>query len=71
MAGRPGYRGGAGHHDRRFSRHRDDRRGDHHGDARLISLQVLTKVRDDDAYANLVLPGLLEEAGLSRRDAVS
>ena len=77
MAGRPGYRGGAGHHDRRFSRHRDDRRGDgrgerrgdHHGDARLISLQVLTKVRDDDAYANLVLPGLLEEAGLSRRDA--
>ena len=69
MAGRPGYRGGAGQHDRRFSRHRDDRRGDHHGDARLISLQVLTKVRDDDAYANLVLPGLLEEAGLSRRDA--
>ncbi|MDU0348650.1 RsmB/NOP family class I SAM-dependent RNA methyltransferase [Actinomyces sp. MRS3W] len=37
--------------------------------ARLASLHALTKVREDDAYANLVLPTLLDEARLERRDA--
>ena len=66
-----------GHRGRRGDAHRRNRRGDDHrrfrepkvDDARLISLQVLTKVREDDAYANLVLPGLLDRAGLGRRDA--
>ena len=62
-----------GRRDRRSSCRRDRRRGGSRDprvdDARLISLQALTKVREDDAYANLVLPGLLEGAGLGRRDA--
>ncbi|KQP67045.1 rRNA cytosine-C5-methyltransferase [Nocardioides sp. Leaf285] len=37
--------------------------------ARLAALEVLKAVRVDDAYANLVLPGVLREAGLSGRDA--
>ncbi|WP_103064426.1 RsmB/NOP family class I SAM-dependent RNA methyltransferase [Actinomyces qiguomingii] len=37
--------------------------------ARLACLHALTKVREDDAYANLVLPKLLDQARLDRRDA--
>ena len=67
-----GQRGGY-HHRGRSS----DRRSRQHGDSRdprvdgprLVSLQALTKVRQDDAYANLILPGLLERARLGRRDA--
>ena len=31
--------------------------------ARLVALEVLTAVREDDAYANLVLSRLLRERG--------
>ncbi|MDP9777629.1 16S rRNA (cytosine967-C5)-methyltransferase [Nakamurella flavida] len=37
--------------------------------ARQVALDVLTAVRQDGAYANLVLPRLLREAKLSGRDA--
>lgn len=36
---------------------------------RRAAYDVLTAVRDKDAYANLVLPGLLRERGISGRDA--
>lgn len=36
---------------------------------RLLAHRVLSAVETDDAYANLVLPHALREAGLSRRDA--
>lgn len=38
-------------------------------EARLVALEALTKVRRDGAYANLVLPPLLDQAGLGKRDA--
>ena len=37
--------------------------------ARSVALEVLTAVREQDAYANLVLPALLRSARLSTRDA--
>jgi 16S rRNA (cytosine967-C5)-methyltransferase len=37
--------------------------------ARSVALEVLTAVRVDDAYANLLLPTLLDRAKLSTRDA--
>ncbi|MBV9831491.1 MAG: rRNA cytosine-C5-methyltransferase, partial [Marmoricola sp.] len=37
--------------------------------ARLAAYDVLVAVREQDAYANLVLPGLLRERGISGRDA--
>lgn len=37
--------------------------------ARAAAYDVLKAVRVDDAYANLVLPRLLERDGLSGRDA--
>jgi 16S rRNA (cytosine967-C5)-methyltransferase len=37
--------------------------------ARLAAYEVLKAVRVDDAYANLVLPRVLREAGLTGRDA--
>lgn len=37
--------------------------------ARRAAYQVLHQVRVEDAYANLVLPGLLRERGLTGRDA--
>jgi 16S rRNA (cytosine967-C5)-methyltransferase len=37
--------------------------------ARTIAFDVLTAVREDDAYANLLLPTLLDRAKLSARDA--
>lgn len=36
---------------------------------RLLAFEVLNRVSDDDAYANLVLPKRLREVGLSGRDA--
>lgn len=36
---------------------------------RLLAHRVLSAVETDDAYANLVLPGALREAGLEGRDA--
>lgn len=37
--------------------------------ARSVALEALTAVREQDAYANLVLPGLLRAARLPTRDA--
>ena len=37
--------------------------------ARRVALEVLTRVRRDDAFANLLLPELLDSAELDRRDA--
>lgn len=37
--------------------------------ARQLSLEVLTKVRRDGAFANLILPPMLDAARLGRRDA--
>ncbi len=37
--------------------------------ARITAYQALLAVHRDDAYANLILPSLLREAGLSGRDA--
>ncbi|MGC0271522.1 RsmB/NOP family class I SAM-dependent RNA methyltransferase [Pseudactinotalea sp. Z1739] len=37
--------------------------------ARVVALEVLTAVAESDAYANLVLPPLLRERGISGRDA--
>lgn len=53
---RPG-RSGAGRHD------------DVVDTPRLVALDLLRAVRERDAYANLVLPGLLRDYGLSGRDA--
>src|SRR5687768_16126584 len=36
---------------------------------RLVAYRLLRAVADDDAYANLRLPALIAEAGLSGRDA--
>ena len=53
--GRPGRTGGA-----------SGRRID---PARLVAFEVLRAVRERDAYANLLLPALLRERGLTGRDA--
>ena len=37
--------------------------------ARQVALDVLRAVREDAAYANLVLPVLLRERGIAGRDA--
>lgn len=37
--------------------------------ARLVAYDVLAAVRDDEAYANLLLPARIRRAGLSRTDA--
>src|SRR5215472_12338102 len=39
------------------------------GPARLVAFEVLRAVRERDAYANLLLPALLRERGLTGRDA--
>ncbi|WP_167202240.1 RsmB/NOP family class I SAM-dependent RNA methyltransferase [Actinomyces respiraculi] len=59
MSDHKGARGGRGSGSRR--READP--------ARQVSLEVLRRVREDGAYANLVLPSLLDQAHLSRRDA--
>ena len=51
---------------------RDERRGGPDGlgrPARLAAYDVLVAVREDDAYANLVLPQLLRERRIEGRDA--
>ncbi|KRE23685.1 methyltransferase [Agromyces sp. Soil535] len=37
--------------------------------ARLVAFEVLAAVREDDAYANLLLPARIRRAGLGRADA--
>ena len=39
------------------------------GPARLVAFEVVRAVRERDAYANLLLPALLHEQGLTGRDA--
>ena len=39
------------------------------GDARTAALEVLTAVREQDAYTNLLLPAVLRRHGLTGRDA--
>lgn len=63
-------RGGRRGDRRRTDRDQRPRRSDTRVDeARLVALEVLTKVREDGAFANLVLPPLLDEARLGRRDS--
>ncbi|GAA1655885.1 RsmB/NOP family class I SAM-dependent RNA methyltransferase [Catellatospora bangladeshensis] len=58
------------HHDRDARGGRGPRAGrPAHDPARMTAYQALLAVHRDDAYANLVLPGLLREAGLFGRDA--
>lgn len=39
------------------------------GTPRIVALDVIADVNDNDAYANLVLPGAIRHAGLDSRDA--
>lgn len=65
---RPGGRGGRPERPRGTDR--GPRPGRPAGDpARFAAYQALLAVHRDDAYANLILPSLLREAGLSGRDA--
>ncbi|WP_372451784.1 RsmB/NOP family class I SAM-dependent RNA methyltransferase [Catellatospora tritici] len=72
-----GFRGGrtgsSGHpprHDRDSQAGRGPRAGrPAHDPARMAAYQALLAVHRDDAYANLILPSLLREAGLFGRDA--
>ncbi|MDT4931905.1 MAG: rRNA (cytosine967-C5)-methyltransferase [Pseudonocardiales bacterium] len=61
--GKPGKAGTAGGDPRRPGRHPGS------DPARAIAYEVLRAVGDKDAYANLVLPGLITGRGLSGRDA--
>lgn len=45
------------------------RRGERVSPARLVAYDVLAAVREDEAYANLLLPVRIRRAGLSRTDA--
>ncbi|VEG26073.1 RsmB/NOP family class I SAM-dependent RNA methyltransferase [Actinomyces howellii] len=68
--GRGGHRGrGAGRADARRGPGADSRSRGAPDPARTVALETLTKVRRDDAFANLVLPALLDREGLSGRDA--
>ncbi|GHJ48518.1 putative Fmu protein (SUN protein) [Catellatospora sp. TT07R-123] len=72
-----GFRGGSanssGHpprHDRDSQAGRGPRAGrPAHDPARMTAYQALLAVHRDDAYANLILPSLLRDAGLFGRDA--
>ena len=75
-----GERGGRGGQEDRHGRGRRPRRPGSAGGskrspqrrsdpARRVALEVLTRVRRDDAFANLLLPELLGAADLDRRDA--
>lgn len=78
---RPGHRegrgrrdgGDSGQRDGRGPRQRDGRgprrRGPDTTGARDVALAVLTDVDEADAYANLLLPSRLRQAGLDARDA--
>lgn len=65
--GRQRNRGGSGN--RHFSASAPSQRRRIADPARLAAYEVLRAVVDQDAYANLVLPGRLREHGLSGRDA--
>ncbi|MEV0292394.1 transcription antitermination factor NusB [Nocardia sp. NPDC050710] len=66
MKGSSSAKGGA----RQQDRERKGRAGSGSGDpVRSVARDVLRAVRERDAYANLVLPTLLRERGLSGRDA--
>ena len=83
--GRPGHYDGTGHGDGHWARGRDQdddrgrnrydggsRDGDRPGEPdtpRILALRALERVRQDDAYANLVLPPMLDQARAGRRDA--
>ncbi len=54
---------------RQRSRNAPSQRGRGGDPARDVAFEVLRAVREDDAYANLVLPGLLRRRGLDPRDA--
>ncbi|MEJ5944709.1 transcription antitermination factor NusB [Pseudokineococcus basanitobsidens] len=66
-AGAPAPRSGPAR--QRWSTAKPSQRSRGGGPAREVALDVLTAVREDDAYANLVLPGLLRRARLDARDA--
>ncbi|MGP5196579.1 RsmB/NOP family class I SAM-dependent RNA methyltransferase [Arthrobacter rhombi] len=66
-AGRQRNRGGSGQ--RNFSASAPSQRRRIADPARLVAYEVLRAVAEQDAYANLVLPGRLREHGLSGRDA--
>lgn len=66
-AGRQRNRGGAG--SRHFSTAAPSQRRRVADPARLAAYEVLRAVVEQDAYANLVLPGRLRDHGLSGRDA--
>lgn len=66
-SGRQRNRGGSG--SRHFSTAAPSQRRRIADPARLAAYEVLRAVVDQDAYANLVLPGRLREHGLSGRDA--
>lgn len=71
-AGRRGERAGARNRDRNRGRARAARPEERRhtpGDARAVALEALGRVHRDGAYANLVLPQLVEEARLDTRDA--
>ncbi|ROP26798.1 RsmB/NOP family class I SAM-dependent RNA methyltransferase [Pseudokineococcus lusitanus] len=53
----------------RWTTQRPSQRSRGAGPARDVAFDVLTAVREEDAYANLVLPGLLRREGLDARDA--
>ena len=53
----------------RFSGPRQERGAPRVQPARRIAYEVLRAVREDDAYANLLLPSLLADAGLAPADA--
>src|SRR4249919_2860459 len=48
---------------------RENQRRDRVDQPRLAAYDVLVAVREEDAYANLVLPRLLRERGITGRDA--
>lgn len=66
--GRERHRGNSGG-GRQFSSAAPSQRSRRADPARLVAFEVLRAVSGADAYANLVLPGLIREHRLERRDA--
>src|SRR5205809_6154203 len=63
-------RGPGSQANQRAGRSQDERRSGRRVDpARLVAFEVLRASRERDAYANLLLPALLRERGLTGRDA--
>ncbi len=67
--GQKGRRPGSGSGPRQRSRTAPSQRSRAADPARDVAFEVLRAVREDDAYANLVLPVLLRRRGLDARDA--